>query len=70
MPSAKIILPARPEREVIVSPLSTAPGRRNLRWEIMVPPDLGTALDMRAAALGVDRAALLRALAADLLEAA
>lgn len=70
MPSGKILLPARPEREVLAQPLSRAPGRRNLRWEIKVPADLGVALDMRAAALGVDRATLIRALAADLVEAA
>lgn len=69
MPSGKIILPSRPEREILAQPLSRAPGRRNLRWELMVPPELGTALDLRAAALGLDRGTLLRAIAADFLKA-
>lgn len=68
MPSGKIILPSRPEREVLAKRLSRAPGRRNLRWELMVPPELGTALDLRAVALGLDRGTLLRAIATDFLE--
>jgi hypothetical protein len=34
----------------------------------MVPPELGTALDLRAVALGLDRGTLLRAIATDFLE--